>query len=136
MNDTTNNDSVYATEYLEALRLFNRGLFFESHEKLEQLWVRLPKCPDKTFYQAIIHIAAAFLHRCKDRPKPALAQYRRATEKLLSLGVTNYQGLNIPELLVRMNPYFLPLESNPVIDSTLAQPIIDLPGEKVTPSES
>src|SRR5882724_2456075 len=132
MNDPINNDSVYATEYLEALRLFNRGLFFESHEELEQLWVRLPKCPDKTFYQAIIHIAAAFLHRSKDRPKPALAQFKRAKDKLLSLARNTYQGLNISELLDQLNPYFLPLESDPVIDSTLAQPIIDLPGEKVT----
>jgi len=135
MNDSRDNDSAYAAEYLEALRLFNRGLFFESHEELEQLWVRLPKSPDKTFYQAIIHIAAAFLHRSRDRAKPALAQYRRATEKLLSIGQEEYQGINIPQLLSRMNPYFLPLENNPVIDSTLAQPIIDLPGETVTPSE-
>lgn len=127
MNDSTENDSAYAAEYLEALHLFNRGLFFESHEELEQLWVRLPKCPDKTFYQAIIHIAAAFLHRSRDRAKPALAQYRRASDKLLSLGQDEFQGMNIPRLLARMNPYFLPLENNPVIDSTLDQPIIDLP---------
>jgi len=135
MTNPIDNDSAYAAEYLEALRLFNRGLFFESHEELEQLWVRLPKSPDKTFYQAIIHIAAAFLHRSRERAKPALAQYKRATDKLLSLEKITYQGLNIPELLDRMSPYFLPLESNPVIDSTLAQPVIDLPGEKVTPSE-
>ena len=127
MNDSTENDSVYAAEYLEALRLFNRGLFFESHEELEQLWVRLPKCPDKTFYQAIIHIAAAFLHRSRDRAKPALAQYRRASDKLLSLEQKEYQGLKIPELLEQMNPYFLPLENNPVVNSTLVQPIINLP---------
>jgi Domain of unknown function (DUF309). len=127
MNDPAENDSRYAAEYLEALRLFNRGLFFESHEELEQLWVRLPKCPDKTFYQAIIHIAAAFLHRSRDRAKPAFAQYRRASEKLLSLGQDEFQGMNIPRLLAQMNPYFLPLENNSVIDSTLDQPIIHLP---------
>src|SRR5437016_12191157 len=125
MNDPTNNDSVYAAEYLEALRLFNRGLFFESHEELEQLWVRLPKCPDKTFYQAIIHIAAAFLHRCRNRPKPALAQFKRATDKLLSLTENTYQGLNIAELLDQLNPYFLPLESDHVVDLTLASRLIE-----------
>src|SRR5947207_15647981 len=102
MNDSIENDSAYAAEYLEALRLFNRGLFFESHEELEQLWVRLSKCPDKTFYQAIIHIAAAFLHRSKNRPKPALAQYRRASEKLLSIGEREYHGLDILELICRV----------------------------------
>lgn len=119
-------DSEYAYEYLEALRLFNRGLYFESHEELEQLWVRLPKSPDKTFYQAIIHIAAAFLHRSRERAKPALAQYRRACDKFSSLGQNEYQGMNLAELMEGLNPYFLPLEENPSVDLAVPAPVLTL----------
>jgi len=116
----------YANEYIEALRLFNKGLYFESHEELEQLWVKLPKGPEKTFYQAIIHIAAAFLHRSRDRAKPAFSQYRRASEKLRSLDQNEYKGILISELLVYLDPYFLPLEESSEIDFTLCAPRLGL----------
>ena len=122
----TASDPEYAHEYLEALRLFNRGLYFESHEELEGLWVRLPKCPDKTFYQAIIHIAAAFLHRSRERAKPALAQYRRACDKFSSLGQNEYQGMDLAELMEMLDPYFLPLEENPTVNLEVPAPILAL----------
>ncbi|HZS44303.1 MAG TPA: DUF309 domain-containing protein [Blastocatellia bacterium] len=116
----------YAIEYIEALKLFNKGLYFESHEELEQLWVKLPKGADKTFYQAIIHIAAAFLHRSRERAKPALSQYRRACEKLRSLNQDEYRGVLIPSLLSYLDPYFLPLEDKLEIDSSLPAPRLSL----------
>ena len=116
----------YAREYLGALKLFNRGEYFESHEELEQLWVRLPKSPDKTFYQAVIHIAAAFVHRTRGRPKPALAQYRRACDKLQSLGQNEYEGLDIPKTLEYLDPYFPPIEGESSIDDTLPRPSLTI----------
>jgi len=116
----------YAVEYVEAVRLFNKGLYFESHEELEQLWVKLPKGPDKTFYQAIIHIAAAFLHRSRGRAKPAFAQYKRACDKLQSLNQNEYKGIVISDLLEYLNPYFLPLENNHEVDLSFDPPRLSL----------
>ena len=119
-------EADYAVEYLEALRLFNKGLYFESHEELEQLWVKLPKGPDKTFYQAIIHIAAAFLHRSRERAKPAFAQYRRAYDKLQGLNQNEYKGIVISDLLEYLNPYFPPPENSSEVDLTLSPPRLSL----------
>ncbi len=44
-----------------AIDEFNRGWYFESHETLEDLWMVTP-LPERTLLQAIIQLAAAFVH--------------------------------------------------------------------------
>lgn len=48
-------------EFYESLDQFNDGWYFESHETLEDLWMVTP-WPERVFFQAIIQIAAAFVH--------------------------------------------------------------------------
>jgi predicted metal-dependent hydrolase len=45
----------------QGIREFNAGLFFQSHETLEELWMVSP-WPARDFLQAIIQVAAAFVH--------------------------------------------------------------------------
>ena len=45
----------------EGSELYNRGLFFETHEVLEVVWL-LEEGEDKPFLQGLIKIAAAFVH--------------------------------------------------------------------------
>jgi predicted metal-dependent hydrolase len=40
---------------------FNEGLFFQSHETLEDVWIVSP-WPARDFFQGIIQMAAAFVH--------------------------------------------------------------------------
>lgn len=47
--------------YLEGLRLFNAGAYFEAHEVLEDLW-RETRGPDRGFYQGLIQLAVVLHH--------------------------------------------------------------------------
>jgi predicted metal-dependent hydrolase len=50
----------------QGIREFNAGLFFQSHETLEELWMVSP-WPVRDFLQAIIQVAAAFVHLKRDQ---------------------------------------------------------------------
>ncbi|MEE9163882.1 MAG: DUF309 domain-containing protein [Thermoplasmata archaeon] len=45
----------------EGAELYNTGLFFETHEVLEDVWL-VEEGEDKPFLQGLIKIAAAFVH--------------------------------------------------------------------------
>jgi predicted metal-dependent hydrolase len=65
----TKNAPLYTEEEMEQQRplvllgceQYNDGYFYEAHETLEDVWYRSP-VPERTFLQAIIQLAAAFVH--------------------------------------------------------------------------
>ena len=70
----------FDAHYLAYLECFNRQLFFEAHEVLEELWLAQRGQPKDLFYKGLIQLAGAFVHLQKHRPKPALALFRLAAE--------------------------------------------------------
>ncbi|MFB3852286.1 MAG: DUF309 domain-containing protein [Vicinamibacterales bacterium] len=46
---------------VEGIGEFNRGLFFEQHETLEELW-RAERRPVRDLYRGILQVGVAFLH--------------------------------------------------------------------------
>jgi len=68
--------------YLGYFECFNRQLYFEAHEVLEQLWLKLRKEPDGNFYKALIQLAGAFVHIQNGRSQPALSLFRLARNHL------------------------------------------------------
>jgi len=75
---------------------FNAQEFFEAHEVWEEIWL-VEAEPEKTFFQGIIQIAAAFHHYCRGNTN--------GTESLLAAGIVKlsrfpkvHRGLNIEEL--------------------------------------
>ena len=79
-------------ELQEGAALFDAGRFWDAHEAWERAWRRLPKGSDeRRFYQGLILLAAALLHRERARTaperstRPALRCYRSAMEKLEGL---------------------------------------------------
>ncbi|HVM33540.1 MAG TPA: DUF309 domain-containing protein [bacterium] len=94
----------YADEYLEFIRLFNRGFFFESHELLEELW-RPAKDQDRLHYQALIQLAVAFRHLQHQNGTGALGLYAKAREKWDQLS-DHYKGLDLKALRAMADPYF------------------------------
>lgn len=68
--------------YLAFFEEFNAGRFFEAHEVLEGLWLRVRGAPEARFYQALIQVAAAFVHRAREREVPADNLLRLAADKL------------------------------------------------------
>lgn len=65
----------------EGLACYRRREFFLAHEHWEDLW-RASAEPEKTFLQALIHIAAAFHHLERKNATGAKRQLHRALRKL------------------------------------------------------
>jgi uncharacterized protein len=55
--------------YLGYIECFNRELFYEAHDVLEELWLQDTKGPSGNFYKALIQFAGAFVHLQKDCPR-------------------------------------------------------------------
>ena len=68
-------------EFYRAVQEFNDGYYFESHETLEDLWMVTP-WPERQFFQAIIQIAAAFVHYVRREYPGILKLLDGALEKL------------------------------------------------------
>jgi len=83
--------------YLGYFDCFNRGLFYEAHDVLEQLWLQDRQGPNGSFYKGLIQLAGAFVHLQKDRLRPAAALF-----KLAGANFKNYppqhEQLNLHEL--------------------------------------
>ena len=101
--------------YLDGIRLFNEGRFWDAHEALEEVWRPLPtSAPERRFYQGLILMAAACLHleRAKTAPerstRPALRCYRSGLEKLEGYPDV-YLGLDLEALRRAARGAFEPL---------------------------
>ena len=68
-------------EFYRSIEQFNDGYYFESHETLEDLWMVTP-WPERQFFQAIIQIAAAFVHFVRGEYPGVIKLLDGALEKL------------------------------------------------------
>ena len=68
--------------YLGYFDCFNRQLFYEAHDVLEELWLADRHGPDGDLYKGLIQLAGAFVHIQKNRPGPATALFRLARANL------------------------------------------------------
>ena len=73
--------------YLGYFACFNRGLFYEAHDVLEELWLEDRHGPDGDFYKGLIQFAGAFVHLQKhteQRPRlrPSAALFKLAWTNL------------------------------------------------------
>jgi hypothetical protein len=106
----------YLDAYLEGVRLFNAGHYYDAHEVLEELWRTCAKeSPERLFYQALIQIAAACLHRERGRWRPALLQYGRAMDKLARITSAHFLGMDLAGLKAVLRATFEPLRDDPAL---------------------
>jgi predicted metal-dependent hydrolase len=75
-------DQGLDAHYLGFFACFNRGLFYESHEVLEELWLVDRQGPNGYFYKGLIQLAGAFVHLQKDRLRPSAALFKLAQTNL------------------------------------------------------
>jgi len=68
--------------YLAYFECFNRQLFFEAHDVLEELWLKDRHGSNGAFYKGLIQLAGAFVHLRKDRLRPADALFKLASQNL------------------------------------------------------
>lgn len=68
--------------YLGYFDCFNRQLFYEAHDVLEDLWLIDRHGADGNFYKGLIQLAGAFVHLQKNRLKPSAALFKLAQANL------------------------------------------------------
>jgi predicted metal-dependent hydrolase len=68
--------------YLGYFECFNRQLYFEAHDVLEELWLAQRSGPNYAFYKGLIQLAGAFVHLQKNRLRPAAALFKLADANL------------------------------------------------------
>lgn len=100
----TDEKSKYQHEYLEGIRLFNGGFFFECHEMIERIWMKAEGL-DKLHYQALIQVAVAANHFKTGNWPGALGLYVKALAKWNQLPET-YLGLSILKLTEDFGLFF------------------------------
>jgi predicted metal-dependent hydrolase len=68
--------------YLGYFDCFNRQLFYEAHDVLEDLWLADKRGVNGDFYKGLIQLAGAFVHLQKNRLRPSAALFKLAQANL------------------------------------------------------
>jgi hypothetical protein len=89
---------------------FNRGLYYEAHDVLEQLWLKDRHGANGAFYKGLIQLAGAFVHLQKDRLGPSAALFKLAKKNLGQYSGT-HERLVMPAVLVLIEHWLACLES-------------------------
>lgn len=100
----------YDARYLAYFDCFNRQLFYEAHEVLEDLWLPDKRGGNGDFYKGLIQLAGAFVHLQKNRPGPAAALFR-LTRTHLAPYAPRHEGLNLTDVRLLIECWLLILES-------------------------
>ena len=96
--------------YLGYFECFNRQLFYEAHDVLEELWLAEGKQgANYGFYKGLIQFAGAFVHLQKNRLKPAAALFR-LSQSYLGKYPSEHQRLSVSEIVALSNKWVEALE--------------------------
>ena len=72
----------FDAHYFGYFECFNRRLYFEAHDVLEELWLADRTGPNYAFYKGLIQLAGAFVHLQKNRLRPSAALFKLADANL------------------------------------------------------
>lgn len=67
--------------FLKGVDEFNRGLFYQCHETLEEIWLE-DRGPEREFYQGLIQVAAGYFKWEQEVPRGAVKLLRAGIERL------------------------------------------------------
>ena len=82
---------------LKGIQEFNQGLFFECHERLEEIWLE-EHGEDRQFYQGIIQIAAGYFKWEQGVLIGAIKLWHSGMERLAAYPA-NYLGVDLASFL-------------------------------------
>ena len=99
------------TGYFEC---FNRQMYYEAHDVLEELWLHT-RGKDHLFYKGLIQLAGAFVHLKKSRLDPGARLFRLALKNVAPYG-PSHEGLDVKTLMGQIHQWLTQLE-----DSNYAQ---------------
>ena len=111
--------------YLGYFDCFNRQLFYEAHDVLEELWLKDRHGSDGNFHKGLIQFAGAFVHLQKHterrpRLRPAAALFKLARANLAAYPEIHWQ-LEVLHVLALIENWLAELEDgnctvNPLTD--------------------
>ena len=117
--------------YAGYFNCFNRQLFYEAHEVLEQLWLKDKYGPNGAFYKGLIQLAGAFVHLQKNHPRPAIALFKLALANLEKYP-HRHEQLDVAAACRLIRNWLGSLEAasfekNPLVDDNAPKLALDLP---------
>ena len=120
---------LYPREYLDGIRHFNAGRYFEAHEIWEEIWLR-SSGDAKLFYQTLIQAAVGLHHFEGGNNRGALGMHKNVHEKVSRLPEV-YMSLDLTELKREFDQVLAQVTSDgPVQRGVAEMPMIRLlPGE-------
>ncbi|HEX4647091.1 MAG TPA: DUF309 domain-containing protein [Verrucomicrobiae bacterium] len=95
--------------YLGYFECFNRGLFYEAHDVLEELWLADRQGPNHLFYKGLIQLAGAFVHLQKNRLRPSAALFKLALANLQKYPSV-HERLDVAQVLSLIQEWLRELE--------------------------
>ena len=101
---------AYDAHYLGFFDCFNRQLFYEAHDVLEDLWLADKKGPNGDFYKGLIQLAGAFVHLQKNRLRPAAALFK-LTRANLAKYPAEHEGLALRDMAQMIEDWLAALEA-------------------------
>jgi predicted metal-dependent hydrolase len=121
--------------YLSYFDCFNRQLFYEAHEVLEELWLQDKHGPNGAFYKGLIQLAGAFVHLQKDRLRPAAALFNLALANIEKYP-REHDRLNLAAASRLIQKWLGRLESahfetNPLTEGNAPKLALDSPAVKI-----
>lgn len=75
-------DGKFDPHYAGYFHCFNKQLFYEAHDALENLWLADKYGANGNFYKGLIQLAGAFVHLQKHRLRPSAALFKLARTNL------------------------------------------------------
>src|SRR5437868_4060967 len=108
--------------YLAYFECFNRALFYEAHDVLEELWLPDRQGPNGAFYKGMIQLAGAFVHLQKNRLRPSAALFKLARTNLEKYP-NPHEHLDVKTVLELIRGWLGDLESanferNPLLENS------------------
>jgi predicted metal-dependent hydrolase len=97
--------------YLGYFECFNRQLFYDAHDVLEELWLRDKQSSNYAFYKGLIQYAGAFVHLQKNRLRPAAALFKLARANIAQYS-SPHEYLDTASLLVEIETWIARLENS------------------------
>ncbi len=89
--------------YLYAIDLFNHGYYWEVHEVLEKIWLKIGKTsPEGIFIQGIIQLSVALLKKSQLNKNGFKRLYDKSLPKILTQQSV-YLGIDIEKLINQFN---------------------------------
>ena len=96
--------------YLGYFECFNRGLYYEAHDVLEELWLADRHGPNHSFHKGLIQLAGAFVHLQKSRLRPSAALFKLALANLQKYPSV-HERLDLARVILLIEEWLCKLEA-------------------------